>query len=201
MLGEAVIRSAMVGVVFFVSAWLSPGAAWSLDLGLSPNHVFGLWVNIYKAYESLENDLGLVPEDDNGPTPLIPNSFEGKTPTDVFNKAIVVQSNLIEIFELDNPPPIPRWIRDFQALEVASSEAKTTPSQVFVLSSQILNALVEKHIDVTQGRLPVGGFYSDTANFNKTPSDVFGLVDLLARRLERVKTTKENRASTIQRDG
>ncbi len=69
-------------------------------------------------------------------------------------------------------------------LEGKTVGGEITPSQVFLLSTQILNALVEKYVDLTDGGLPVSQFYRDKQISGKVPSDVFGLVDLLGRRLE-----------------
>lgn len=172
-----------VGLLFFLLC-LAPGKGVALELGLTPSHVYGLWLNINTVFidlqkEELSNSRVLAGIE--GMQPLV---FEGKKPANVLALAKPLHQNLMKAFNLSAPPPTPNWVKSYQALEGKSGLVETTPSQVYLLSSFILNSLVEKYVAVSNGTKPISRFYSDHKVSNKTPSDVFGLVDLISRRLK-----------------
>jgi len=158
-----------------------PTKAPAIELGLTPSHVYGLWTNIHLVMDALQKDVfnsPLKPQDMNAST------FKGKTPTQVYATAIGVQAQLAQLFDLETSTKMPLWIAEYGNLQRQYKNADITPSQVYVLSSQILNALVETYVSKTQGTLPISTFYEARYVVLKTPSDVYGLVELFARRLD-----------------
>jgi len=172
-----------IGLAVFLTL-CSTGPGQALELGLTPSHVYGLWLNINSVFYEIQRQS--TPQDDllNNINAVRPVTFKDKKPANVFVRARAIQARLIKLYGLSPPPPPPSWIEDYQVLEGKTVGGEITPSQVFLLSTQILNALVEKYVDLTDGGLPVSQFYRDKQISGKVPSDVFGLVDLLGRRLE-----------------
>jgi|GEM_PF-1486509 len=169
---------------FFVIS--APGKGKALELGLTPSHVFGLWQNINFAFLELQkvHNPGISLDQVRA---LKAASFKGKRPADVFQKARALWPHLKATNKLDAMPSTPAWILDYQRLEGDLEQRTVTPSQVFVLSSHILNALVDAIAKETNGKQAISQFY-DLKDFkDKDPSDVFGVVDLLYRRLKLVE--------------
>ncbi len=177
-------------VVLCGSILLAPAKSSAIELGLTPKNVYGLWININKALLArAERDLR-NPETLRQLSTLPPRQFNGMRPGDVFNKASAFWVDLSAAIDLVALPPTPSWIDAYAQLIETGTETTsgTTPSQVFLLSSKILNAMVKDYVTATGGRLPISGFYVDHALSGKVPSDVFGMVDLAQRRLDLIKT-------------
>ena len=179
--------------LLFLLSFSIPGTGHALDLGLTPNHVYGLWLNINSVFLTYHRttcpDRTLVDRLD----VMQPRHFVGKTPADVYARAGALRARA---FGWDDDPPTPVWITDFQVLEGDEARTEVTPSMVFVLSSQILNGLVDDFAEATDGTQPVSRFYVDNKVTGKRPSDVFGLVDLLDRRLETSLSSRNTAPST-----
>ncbi|MBL4693235.1 MAG: hypothetical protein JKY92_07890 [Magnetovibrio sp.] len=161
-----------------------PKQVQALELGLTPSHVFGIWLNINTVALEIQKSSKLKPTKLPGAKSLVPKIFSNKKPEDVFARANLVQKKLILTLGIETLPKTPQWILDYQVLEGEAGKKEVTPSQVFVLSSNILHALVKKYSEVNNHSQPISQYYKDNKILGKTPSDVFGLVDLLSRRLD-----------------
>lgn len=183
-------RESFVFVVVVLAVMAAaPRLAFALELGLTPSHVFGIWLNINTVVLEIEMSSDPTSQVFDKAMALKPRSFSGKKPADVFIHAKQLQSNLSVIFDIEDPPQSPQWILDYQVLEGSESDQEITPSQVFVLSSNILHALVTKYSEINNHTKPVSPFYKDHKVLGKNPSDVFGLVDLAGRRLAVLKAS------------
>ncbi len=165
---------------------LAPVKGFALELGLTSSHVCGLWTNINSAFLELQKHKFPSPEFSDQLESMAPETFDGKRSASVYERANRLWLRLTGTFDLGHLPPPPSWIVDYQSLEVGGDGEKKAiiPSPVFVLSSQILNALVDSIVETTNGTVPISRFYAENEMTGKTPNDVFSLMDLLGRRLD-----------------
>jgi hypothetical protein len=163
--------------IAFFPATLIPTKAWPLDLGLTPSHVYSLWINIDKAVltyveQTVKNET-LIDEI----RAMEVKEFSGKTPGNVLFLGLDVEG-LWDALRISSGFPPTRQIAVF-------GEA-TTPSDVYIASSRILGAAVEWIIGNTPPGHLVSEHFIRRAFRDKTPSDVYGLVDLAHRRMHAV---------------
>ncbi|MGB0684016.1 MAG: hypothetical protein ACPGOV_15005 [Magnetovibrionaceae bacterium] len=175
-----------IKAALLIGMLLLPGGSHALELGLTPSHVLGLWTNINATVVALLKETHPEPDFIKSFSSLQTGTFDGKRPADVFGAATRQWDRLQRSFNLADLPPTPAWIEQYQALETRADTTarEITPSQVFVLSSQILNRLVMSVVDLTDGTRPISEFYVDYSFGEKVPSDVYAQVDLLGRRLD-----------------
>jgi len=179
-------------IVFVFATVLSSSPSRSLEFGLTPSHVFGVWLNINKVYLELESLSDVAPEALIKIEALTPTLHKEIKTNHIFTQAKTVQKNLTTMYHLGIPKQTPSWIRDYQSLEGERVYGNITPSQIFILSTEILNSLVEKYADITKGTKPVSQFYRIENIKEKATDDVFGLVDLMHRRLEQSTRFRES---------
>jgi hypothetical protein len=147
----------------------------ALDLGLTPSHVFSLWTNINQAILTIA-DLKLRDGALNEKIRAMnPAAFFGKTPGNVLALGLEVESMIDTLRVGSDLPPTGQFI---------VSDETTTPSDVFLVSSRILGSSVEWIIRNTEPDHLVSKYFAEHEFADKTPSNVFGLVDLAHRRME-----------------
>jgi len=159
----------------------------ALELGLTPSHVYGLWLNINNVYIQLQKEKGITDEKLKHLQKMEPNNFKGKEPSDVLERSRQIQESLITLFSLKAVKPTPDWVIHFQDIEGANQQTSVTPSEVYILASWILNNMVEQYAETTHGAKPISSFYKEHSYTNMMPSDVFALVDLFSRRMKEYK--------------
>lgn len=171
----------LVGVVIA----LLPARAWALDVGLTPSHVFSLWTNINQAVLTVGNltdeDGGLIAD----LQVMKADIFAGKTPRDVLVLALKLEGEFDKLRVSAGLVP---------TRQLVVAHEKTTPSDVFLTSSLILSSVVEWIIENTGPEHLVTQYFPRHAFKDKTPSDVFGLVNLAHRR---IRLILENSAKKI----
>lgn len=148
-----------------------------LELGLTPSHVFSIWVNINKALVTISTIVSDNPVWQREIKSMKPRMFKGKIPADV-----LVHVERLE-FRIDQSwtdiKTMPAWLK-------TSDHKEVTPSKVFLASGHVLNDVIAKLIDISDSNLLVSSFYARHTYMDKTPNDVFGLVDLAHRRLDQI---------------
>ena len=154
----------------------APGSAHALDLGLTPSHVFSLWTNINNGLIAATR---IVSDDALTETvaAMRPKSFAGKVPGDVLERARAVRDKL---------DSLRRDLGLKKTVLFDSNDGRITPSDVYLNSGHVLDGLVGWLIHGTGPELLASRFYVRHKFSSKTPSDVFGLVDLANRRLETI---------------
>lgn len=186
---SATRRKASVGAVCVTLMCLAFGAAVFTDqarareLGLTPSHVFGLWTNINAALVSVADASSGGQNLDDSLTSTKPDRFENKKPADVLARAIEFRAKLDRLLAEHGMAPTKRYPR---------GAGRVTPSVVFLNSGLLLDAVVGWIIANTAKRQLVSPFYAHHAFSGKTPSDVFGMVDLANRRIDRILATAES---------
>lgn len=106
-----------------------------------------------------------------------PKSFAGKVPADVLERARAAREKLDSLRRNSGLE---------QTVLIDSNEGRITPSDVYLNSGHVLDGLVGWLIHGTGPELLASRFYVRHKYSGKTPSDVFGLVDLANRRLEMI---------------
>lgn len=164
-------------IAVFLSVLAYPSGSRALDLGLTPSHVFSLWTNIN---ENLIVVAGVVSGISALPAALSemrPNIFSGKSPADVLTQLVVYRTKLNRLLGLKGLP---------QAEQVETDGGPITPSDVYLNSGHVLGAQVRWLITETGPEQTVSQFYTRHGFTGKTPNDVFALVDLANRRMDRL---------------
>jgi hypothetical protein len=168
-----------------VAIVLPARAALALELGFSPSDVFPVWININQTLITYAKHL---PADDDWQQRLAamaPRKFRDKVPGDVLALAEAFNRRASH---LRQGPPVHKEESVFEK-EVRflfKDNLQATPSLVLLRSSHLLVQMVEAFLDISNENQLIGRFFAETTVSGKTPSDVFGQVDLALRRLEKI---------------
>ena len=167
-------RRAVLAAVLAVSLLgVRPGHA--LDLGLKPGQVYSLWANINACLlqfaEVVSKDMAW--HERLAAMPV--KSFPNKRSADVLAQVGLYRAKLDRLRHLSELTPTRR---------IPEEQAHITSSDVYLTSSEVLHAQVELLIRFTGPEQLVSQFYVRHRDDEKTPSQVFALVDLASRRLD-----------------
>ena len=156
----------------------------ALDLGLTPSHVYGLWININKSLIGLANTRTIDQNKIDQLNRMSPNYFSDKTPGDVLKHAAIFRKNLDQLKKY-------RGLEPTTAILLEDNK-KITPSVVFLNSGNILDSTVLLVIKNTAETIPISRFYHTNDISGKSPSDVYQLVDLANRRIDWIVANTTN---------
>ena len=158
-----------------------PAAA--LDLGLTPSDVFGLWTNVNKvllAYAKQQKpDLSV----EQSLLKLQAQKFSNKEPKDVLVQVHAFSNSLEGFRHGEASFPGEDLLTKELIFLFRDEKTQVTPSLVFLNSSHVLKELVTIISRDANTTGMISRFFENHKFENKTPSDVFGLVDLAHRRL------------------
>lgn len=165
----------IIARLVIVLALIFPAGTSALDLGLTPSHVFSLWTNINRAILTAAGlklrDAALIEKI----RAMKAVDFSAKTPGNVLALGLEVES-LIDILRAGSDlSPTAQFV---------ATDETTTPSDVFLVSSRILGSSVEWIIRNTEPDHLISGHFAKHLFVDKSPSDVFGLVELAHRRMK-----------------
>ncbi len=174
-----------LGIVTFVlvAVAIAPRSGHAVELGLTPSHVFSVWQNINSALMTVARvssggaDLG------QRLGAVAPGSFEGKKPADVLKQVSKCREKLDRLRSKSGLKATGRYQND---------GGTVTPSLVFLNSGAVLDGVVLWVVKNTTKEQLVSQFYTRHDISGKTPSDVFGLVDLATRRLDLILASSGN---------
>lgn len=145
---------------------------------LTPSHVFSLWVNINNCILAVAREMFEDRAFHVRLRRLSPVVTSGKKPSDVLVGVLALRGQVDMIRLAKGLRPSAR----FQA-----ESAEITPSIVFLTSGDVLDGLADWYVRHAGREKLVGRFYVRRGFTDKTPSDVFGLVDLARRRLKLIR--------------
>ncbi len=167
--------STVIGLFSCFLVFSSPAKAY--DLGLTPSHVFGLWSKINDVIVDIagRSKGDAVARTLSQRTPAV---FTGKKPSDVLEKVRSVQQKLNDLRYEKGLAPTPR---------IPDAYDKITPSVVFLNSGEMMDAMIEVLVEITDPSVPISPHYDFQTFSGKTPSDVYGLVDLADQRLAQLR--------------
>jgi len=169
--------------VFWMSA-LTSQPAQAVELGLKPSDVFALWTNINR----MVLDLGRFNLADETAIEALQNMEvnrqRGKTPADVLGKVadftVLAEPLHIHFRSEGNANLLERQI----VFLVRHNKTETTPSVVFMRSSDIMVNMAHILAAYSDNEPLISPYFILEDFHDKTPSDVFALVELAAHRLE-----------------
>lgn len=170
-------RSRAFIFILFLSAVASPTGLRALDLGLTPSHVYSLWTNIN---DSLIVSSCVIAADKTLAKRLEamkPKTFSGKSPADVLGELVIYREKLNRLLRSKNLA---------ETKQTKFDGGVVTPSDVYLNSGHVLNAQIKCLIVTTGKEQAVSRFYTRHGFTGKTPSDVFALVDLANRRIDKL---------------
>ena len=147
------------------------------DLGLGYDRVFSQWININ---DSLLAIARVVSEDPLWYEELVsatPATFEEKEPADVLELLKEYRTKFDKLRRHAGLRPI-KWLNQ--------AEHAIGPSILYVNSGYALSGHVELLLRHTSPDQSIGRFYTRHEFIDKTPSDIYALVELAGRRLDRV---------------
>ncbi|NQV84730.1 MAG: hypothetical protein HQ494_13030 [Rhodospirillales bacterium] len=179
--------------IFFLALLLittlaAPGSARAVELGLTPSPVFGLWTNINKALIVYARARSTNEDWLNQLAQMTPEKFSGKDSATVLE---MVKTFAARLNELDVRRPDKTTDKllgsDLQHL-LANDQGRVTPSMVYLHSGQVLINVAEDILRASSVPVEVSPFFEERNVADKTPSDVFGLIDLGLRRLVKILT-------------
>ncbi|WP_420548712.1 hypothetical protein [Curvivirga sp.] len=190
-------KSFFLTIYSFANIILLTSNTFATELGITPNHVFNIWQNIGLASEMLFQETYGVSL---SKTALVkPRRFMGKTSNDVMEKALRLHKDLALIVQITHTQPEPYWVREYKSFEKNTSThtKPQTVSDVYILSSHILQNIVNKYVEVTKGTKSVRHFYLENQlpPKDKTLDDVYAELDLLSAKLKYVSSNPLSMAS------
>jgi len=172
-------------LMFWMSA-LTSQPVQAVELGLKPSDVFALWTNINR----MVLDLGRFNLADDIAIEALQNMEinrqRNKTPSDVLGK-VADFTALIEPLHIHF-----RGESDANLLErqivflVRHNKTETTPSIVFMRSSDIMVNMAHILAAYSDHEPLISPYFMLEDFYDKTPSDVYALVELATHRLEYV---------------
>lgn len=169
------IGGVLAAAFLFLALGLAPARGQPLELGLTPSHVYGLWTNINDGIVMLGRSRLQDPAAVRRLESMLPRRFEDKIPGDVLKAAAVVRGELATLRRASGLEP-PKAI-------VVGHDDDVTPSLVFLNSGHVLDGIADLIVREAGQRQPISPLYRVVEFVGKEPSDVFGMVDLAARRL------------------
>lgn len=160
-------------MIVLIGLMLFPGTSHAVELGLTPSHVFALWTNVNTCL------LTIAAQQKNGEA-LVENlkdlevqSFAGKQPSDVLLALEKIRNRINSVRVRAGMAPVAVYLDQAEVV---------TPSTVFLNSGYILDGLADIVAHKGDATSLVTSCYETQHVIGKTPSDVFGLVDLAMRR-------------------
>ncbi len=175
-----------IALAFFLLTTPQKAVA-EVELGLTPSNVYGLWTNINAALVALAES---TVEDEVELTRILqiePNKFFGKTPKNVLAKVTAFNKKLHVLAKDKSEHGAEKTFADEVLFILKEDEGVVTPSLVYMRSGHVLAGVVKLVSDRYKTPQPIGPFFIRHNFRDKTPSDVFALVDLASRRYEAIE--------------
>ncbi|MBL6933309.1 MAG: hypothetical protein ISR45_10200 [Rhodospirillales bacterium] len=184
-------KTILVLALFVTSPVVAQGAGRIVELGLTPSPVFGLWTNINMAVlaysKSHSSDEDWLRKLEN----MRPNIFSGKEPANVLERVKLFRNRLDELSGGRMGNAADTLLEGNLPFLLTSEDDRVTPSLVYLHSGQVLVNIAEEILHSSATAIEISPFFKDQIFTGKTPSDVFGLVDLGLRRLDEILNRKK----------
>ncbi len=169
------MKKTIAGGLFILSLSfiLTPFRAQAVELGLTPSNVFDLWTNIDNALigAGQSKDAALAER----LKAMKPQSFKGIKPAAVLKQVETFRDKLDRMGTGYGIEPTPVYKNP--------AGGTVTPSVVFLNSGYVLDHIVLV-LNKVDGERLISGYYERRDVRNKTPSDVYAMVELANRRMD-----------------
>ncbi len=163
--------------IVLVALAAAPRGGQALELGLTPSNVFSLWTNINDALLAVAR----ISSDNANWAKKVeasaPRAFAGKTPANVLERVAEFREKLDRLRRRDGMAKTARF---------ENGDGVVSPSVVFLNSGHVLDGVALWIVNKTTKEQLVSPFFRRHDVSGKTPSDVFGLVDLANRRIDTI---------------
>lgn len=169
------------------------GTERAVDMGLTPSPVYALWSNInravilYARVHSTDADwLGKLEK-------MAPDKFSDKVPAQVLEQVKRFKLKLTELNKRPAAEAVETLLAGSLPSLLSSDDNRITPSQVYLYSGQVLINIAGDILQESTATTEISPLFEEHHFTGKTPSDVFGMVDLAIRRLDEIalrRTTK-----------
>lgn len=192
------IKSLFLAGAFLLGAvGASPGAG-AIELGLSPNEVFGLWTNINKALISYARNISSDNTWLGHVVRLKAQKYTGKIPEDVLKSANIYNTELSELKFAAPPRKKFQLLEKELAFQSDDKKNQITPSLVYLHSGHLLVETVTAATKVSRGNEIIGPFFDIKEFSGKVPSDVFGMVQLARHRLKKILAYEKSQDNKVK---
>jgi len=159
-------------------------------MGLTPSPVYGLWQNINRAvivYAKMHsNDRDWLKKLNQ----MEPNKFSGKEPANVLEQVKRFKIKLIELNRHWSDSAVETLLDGNLPNLLSSDDNRITPSQVYLHSGQVLVNIAGHILQESATVIEISPLFEEQHITGKTPSDVYGMVELGIRRLEEIALLK-----------
>ncbi len=188
------LKTIFILALSFISIPPAFGDDPAVDLGLTPSPVYGLWGNINRAvivYASVRStDKDWIKELGN----MRPNKFYNKAPADVLKLVDRFRTKLRELDDGMSGNTSDTLLEGKLPNLLLSEDNSITPSLVYLHSGQVLVNIANDILQTSVEPIEISNFFQEYSFTGavKTPSDVFGFVDLGVRRLEEIAIKKKS---------
>ena len=170
-------KLAVVAVLLIGLAVPSGSGHAQKDPGLGYDRVFSLWININDSLLAIARAVSEDPLRYEELVAATPATFEEKEPADVLELLKEYRTKFDKLRRRAGLRPI-KWFNQ-------AEHAIIGPSILYVNSGYALSGHVEFLLRHTGPDKPIGQFYTRHEFIDKTPSDIYALVELAGRRLDR----------------
>ena len=163
--------------IVLVALAMAPRGGQALELGLTPSNVFSLWTNINDALLTVTS---ISPDNSNWANKVeasAPRAFTDKTPAAVLERVFEFRGKLDRLRRKDGMA---------KTAQYENGDGVVSPSVVFLNSGYVLDGVALWIVRKTTKEQLVSRFFRRHDVSGKTPSDVFGLVDLANRRIDMI---------------
>lgn len=165
--------------IFLLQGFLQITPAQALELGIRPQNVYGLWLNIDKISQHLEVEL-LKKYHANRLT-ILPRVHKDKKPADVFALVKEVEKKYQLVYGTHPVQQVPDWASTLFRL---NKDSTTKPSHVYLYSSQLLNELIHLYIANSKDNSPISPYFHEWDLSAKTPNDVYAYIETISARYD-----------------
>ncbi len=160
-------------MILSLSFALTPHPAQAVELGLTPSNVLDLWTNINNALVGAGEAKDAALSERLQAMKL--QSFKGKKPGDVLKQVEALRGKLDSLGSGYSLKPTPVF--------KGPAGGTVTPSVVFLNSGYVLDTMVLV-LNKVDREHQISGYYKRRDIKDKTPSDVYAMVELANRRMD-----------------
>ena len=188
------LKTTFILALSFIAISPAFGDDIAVDLGLTPAPVYSLWQNINRAvivYASVRStDKDWIKELGD----MRPSKFYDKAPADVLKLVDRFSAKLSELDDGASDDASDTLLEGKLPNLLLSEDSSVTPSLVYLHSGQVLVNIAKDILQTSVAPIEISNFFHEYSFIGvaKTPSDVFGIVDLGVRRLEEIAIKKKS---------
>lgn len=185
-------KTILVLILFLLTVFAGPGRGLAVDLGLTPSPVYGLWTNINKAVMLYAGERTTDGPWLNSLKAMKAKKFSGKVPADVLELVKRFNARLDQLQVGGAVQTTDKLLEGNLPHLLKGEDVRVTPSMVYLHSGHVLVDLAGDILKTSAAPPEISFLFNEYHFTGKTPSDVFGLVDLALQRLDEILARQES---------